>query len=428
MKIFILLTFIISYSEASQLNNQINTLDSFAENYVKLGLELGEYDSDYVDAYLGPEKWHQLAKQNRRSKQQLATDIHQLFEKLKGFDALTKEARLRKNSLLLNLRAMDTRIRMVNGEKFLFKQEAFLIYDAILPDYTFAQFDDVLIEIDKLIPGDTNLAERVEAFRKRFDIPTEKVKRIVDVAIDECRIRTKEHIQLPSQENFKLEYVTKKNWSGYNWYQGKNTSLMQINLDFPMKIDRAIKLGCHEGYPGHHVWNLMIENKLLNQKNWIEFSLFPLFSPYALIAEGSANYGIELAFQNEEKMIFEKQQLFPLAGLDPAQADALNQLNKLTEQLSFVRNLIAQKYLDGEIPRTEAVDLTVKYSMTSKQRAEQSIRFIEQYRTYILNYNFGLSVVTKYIESQSDTTDGRWKAFELMLTELKTASKMTVQE
>jgi len=28
-----------------------------AETYVKLGLELGEYDSDYIDAYLGPKQW-----------------------------------------------------------------------------------------------------------------------------------------------------------------------------------------------------------------------------------------------------------------------------------------------------------------------------------------------------------------------------------
>ena len=32
-----------------------NVLNQAAEQYVKLGLELGEYDKDYVDAYLGPD-------------------------------------------------------------------------------------------------------------------------------------------------------------------------------------------------------------------------------------------------------------------------------------------------------------------------------------------------------------------------------------
>lgn len=84
-----------------------------------------------------------------------------------------------------------------------------------------------------------------------------------------------------------------------------------------MNIDRAIGLGCHEGYPGHHVWNVLVENELLVGKGWVEFSIFPLFSPYGLIAEGSANFGIDLAFPGVENIEYAREILFPLAGLDP---------------------------------------------------------------------------------------------------------------
>ncbi len=36
-------------------------LDPIAEQYVRLGLALGEHDSDYVDAYFGPPEWRQEA-------------------------------------------------------------------------------------------------------------------------------------------------------------------------------------------------------------------------------------------------------------------------------------------------------------------------------------------------------------------------------
>lgn len=52
----------------------------------------------------------------------------------------------------------------------------------------------------------------------------------------------------------------------------------------------------------------------------MEFSVFPLFSPQALIAEGSANYGIDLAFSDAERIDLEREVLFPLAGLDPSEA------------------------------------------------------------------------------------------------------------
>ena len=35
-----------------------------------------------------------------------------------------------------------------------------------------------------------------------------------------CRERTLQHITLPPTEQFTVEYVTNKSWSGYNWYQG----------------------------------------------------------------------------------------------------------------------------------------------------------------------------------------------------------------
>jgi len=401
------------------------SLDKVAEAYVRLALELGEYDKDYVDAYLGPKQWAENAKQELRSKPELAKAIAALLQKLKQVSPADKDMALRHKALVRNVRAMDVRIRMSNGEKFSFTEEARLIYDAILPDYDFKTFDQALAEINQLIPGEGELSGRVDAFRNTFSIPESKVKSVVNRAIAECRKRSTKFITLPETENFELEYVTNKNWSGYNWYQGKNISLMQINQDFPMKIDRAIGLGCHEGYPGHHVWNVLVENHLLKDKGWIEFSIFPLFSPYALIAEGSANYGVELAFPADEKVNFEQQILYPLAELDPEKAILLDRLNELTQQLSHASTATAQLYLDGMISREQAIEQRRKYGLTSKERAEQSLRFIEQYRAYVLNYNFGKDIVSNYISKQGDLADSRWQAFERMLTELSTASDMT---
>ena len=107
---------------------------------------------------------------------------------------------------------------------------------------------------------------------------------------------------LPAEESFTVEYVTGKSWSGYNWYQGNYRSLIQVNTDLPIYIDRAIDLACHEGYPGHHVYNVLLEKHLVRDRGWVEFTVYPLFSPQSLIAEGTANYGIEVAFPPDERV------------------------------------------------------------------------------------------------------------------------------
>tara|TARA_R110002167_G_scaffold68996_3_gene194682 strand:- start:617 stop:1933 length:1317 start_codon:yes stop_codon:yes gene_type:complete len=423
--LFSLVALLSSCAEVSkQQSDASNVLNQAAEQYVKLGLELGEYDKDYVDAYLGPDEWKKQAKAQLRSKQQLASDISQLLQKLENLEVAKPDLKLRHKALFRNVRAMDVRARMLVGESFTFTEEARLIYDANIPQYDFTKFDQALNEIDKLVPGEGDLAERVDTFRSRFAIAEEKVSDVVNLAIAECKKRSDNYISLPNNERFELEYVTGKSWSGYNWYQGDNKSLMQINQDFPMQIDRAIGLGCHEGYPGHHVWNVLIENNLLSKNGWVEYSIFPLFSPYALIAEGSANYGVDLAFPEDQKVIFERDVLFPIAGLDPATAETLEQLNKLTAQLSHAITATAQLYLNAEISREQAIEQRRKYSLVSQQRAEQSVRFIEQYRAYVLNYNLGKDIVSAYISKQSKDEAGKWQAFERMLTELSTASDM----
>ena len=99
-------------------------------------------------------------------------------------------------------------------------------------------------------------------------IPKDRLAAVFDAAIAECRRRTLQHIDLPDGESFRIEYVTDKPWSGYNWYEGDYFSLIQINTDLPIFIDRAVDLGCHEGYPGHHTFGVLVERELVEGRDW----------------------------------------------------------------------------------------------------------------------------------------------------------------
>ena len=237
-----------------------------------------------------------------------------------------------------------------------------------------------------------------------------------DRAIEECRSRTLKHVELPSTETFKVEYVTGKSWSGYNWYQGNYHSLIQVNTDLPIYIDRAVDLACHEGYPGHHVYNVLLEKHLVRDRGWMEFTAYPLFSPQSLIAEGTANYGIEVAFPGEERTAFERDVLFPLAGLQPARAAAYYRVQALVDKLAYAGNEAARAYLNGRMDRAQAASWLVEYAMMSPPRAEQRTRFIDQYRSYVINYNLGKDLVKDYIESRAGgVADRRWSEFVRLL-------------
>lgn len=216
-----------------------------------------------------------------------------------------------------------------------------------------------------------------------------------------------------------LEYVKDKPWSGYNWYKGNAHSLIQINTELPIFIDRAIDLAAHEGYPGHHVYNALLEQRLVRDRGWVEFSVYPLFSPQSLIAEGSANFGIDVAFPGNERIEFETRVLFPLAGLDASRAPDFYRVNKLMSRLSYVGNDVARDYLDGRIDREQAAERLVGFGLYSPERARQRVRFMDTYRSYVINYNLGMDLVRRWVERRGGTAanpDRRWKVFEELLS------------
>ncbi len=392
----------------------VRPVDEIARAYVVLALAFGEYDENYVDAYTGPGEWREEALAAEKS-------LSELFEEATGLAAelaLTKpvESELARVKMLRgNVRAMMARIRMVRGETLGFNDETALIYDAVVPVIDTATFDAALAKLDAVLPGEGSVAERRDALQQQLTVPDDKIEEIIRTAIAECRARTLQHYVLPENEKFVLELVRDKPWSGYNYYQGDFESLIQINLDQPFRISRALDLGCHEGYPGHHVWNIFTERNLLKENGWIEFYVFPLFSPGAFFAEGSANYGVDIAFPADEKLAYERDVLYPIAGLDPALAPVQGEVAEATRQLQFVTVYVARKYLDGEITRDQAVETVQKYSLVSKSRAEQSVDFMETYRGYVINYSLGYNMIKAYIEANAETNDQRWDEFGRLL-------------
>ena len=406
-----------------------DSLDEIAKDYVQMQLEIGEREPGYVDAYYGPKEWAEAAKAAPRSLPALVKEATALTARTNAVDPaeLDPLSVRRRAFLLAQLRAASTRLRMAQGEKLSFAEEAQGLFGVRVEVKPLASYDPVLDRIAALVPGSGSLAERVDAFQNRFTIPKERLKPVFDAAIEECKRRTAQHIQLPPGERFTMEFVTGKSWSGYNYYQGDYDSLIQINTDLPIRISRAVDLGCHEGYPGHHALNMLLEQRLTKERGWIEYSIYPLYSPQSLIAEGTANYGIDLAFPGEQRLQYETQALYPLAGLPIEAADKYLALLEAMKDLQGARFTIARDYLEGRINRKQAVELTQKYQLVSKQRAEQSIGFTEQYRSYVINYGLGQDMARAFVEAAGATPEARWAAFERIISEPTLPSDLLVR-
>lgn len=399
----------------ASIGTQRDSLDIAARDYVRLQLAIGEKEEGYIDAYYGPpalaDEGKALAR--RSSLQDLAGMADALEARVHGLRA---EEPRRAAFLLAQLLAAQTRLRMLQGQKLPFADEAFGLFGVRPQLKPLSAYDPVLARVEQLVPGPGPLSDRVEAFQNRFTIPADRLEPVFREAIAACRAATVRHIALPPGERFDLAFVRGKSWSGYNYYLGTYKSRIEINTDLPIRISRAVDLGCHEGYPGHHLLNALLEQRLVRGRRWTEYSVYPLYSPQSLIAEGTANYGIDLAFPGRAKLEYEVRVLYPLAGLPTAEAERFDRLQTALRDLQGARMTIAQMFLDGDIGEEEAVRLTQRYQLVGEARARQSVAFTKQYRSYVINYGLGREMVAADVERFAGEAE-RWRRMEQLLSE-----------
>ena len=110
---------------------------------------------------------------------------------------------------------------------------------------------------------------------------------------------------------------------------------------------------------------------------------------------------------------------FPLAGLDSSRADKYYKVIELLYKLDYAVNEAARNYINGKTNKEETIKWLQKYAIMSKVQAEQRMRFIETYGSYVINYNVGQDLVKDYVNRNGGTDnnpDLRWQIFERLLS------------
>jgi hypothetical protein len=394
--------------------------DPLAERYVKLALALGEHDEYYVDAYFGPPEWRDEAGQEAASLEDIAAAAIKLAGEVRSIDVSGEDyvLQIRQDYIAWNLESLATVASMRNGEKLSFDEESRRIYGFVAPTFPVEHYEAALAEIDAILPGDAPLHERVYEFGLQFRMPAEKAEAVIRAGIKECRDRTLQHMTLPDGEAFVLEMVSGNPWSAYNWYQGNLQGLIQVETSRPSTVYSATRLGCHEGYPGHHTYSSLLDQKYLQERGWIELSVLPLFSPQGIIFEGSGNFAEQVAFPGDSKIQFLRETIIPIAGIGDVDFEKNAQLAAAKKKMRYAGIEAARKYLDGDWDRAQTEDWLINIALTSPDNIDAWFGFTDRYRAYRINYVLGVDLVEAYVrrENPSGSEEGDWAALGKLLS------------
>jgi hypothetical protein len=384
-------------------------LELQAERFVSLALSLGTLHADEIDGYFGPPA---LRAPGRRDLASLRSELQGLRSDIDA--AADESARMAK--LRGQVRAFDGLLQILDeSDKPTFDAEARLIYGVKPSPRDDRHSTEALQTLEKLLPGPGSLAARVGRFRDRFVIPPGRRAAVFERALAECRGRTRAKWRLPAAEKLNVEWTSDVD-AAWHRYEGRNRSTLRLNPAAVAFVSAAVDVACHEGYPGHHAQFVLMEAHAGAGGLPVEDTVVLLRSPISMLREGAANYGIELAFPPAERLAFERDVLFPLAGLDPAQARKYRDVSRLVDELSSNVAPIARDYRDKRLPPEGARRALESAALVPSPEA--LLRFVDRLGPYVLGYTTARDKVRRYVETeQGRTGEDRWTLLRTVLEE-----------
>lgn len=392
-------------------------VERHAAEYVEIATAIGTFNPHEVDAYFGPAELDRRTAEQPAKPAELLTRAKQLATAITNDPQVTATERgKRLQTLAGNLVSLLEVLAAIPPPPL--ADEARRLYGLELPPPP-ANADALLQELDALLPGaGASLPFKLASLQNQLVIPAGKREAVFHRALEECKRRTAEHWKLPENEQLTVEFTRDVDSAWYR-YEGGGRGRLQVNPLAVAFVSTALDVACHEGYPGHHAQFLLFDSKAPAAGLPIEERVLLLRAPESVLREGAANYGVNLAWPPEERLAFERDVLFPLAGLVPAQAERAGQIHRLMMQIGDATIPILRDYRDKVISFNTATFQLERQALVTSPAA--LLEFVDRHGAYVVGYTVARERIAAFIEQQTRASgEDAWTVLQGLLAEPNT--------
>ena len=394
--------------------------ETISEEYVRLALAIDQHLPGYIDAYFGPPDWQEQAKsEGLLPLPELARRVSSLADAIANSNAMDEQ---RKDFLTRHVLAMQTSLRLLQGERMALAEEVELLYDVRPTWVDETLFEDAYRLLEELLPSGDTLRERMILRRKALEVSVEKVEQLLPLINQRFRSMSRECFPLPDDESIDFVFVQNQPWSAYNWYLGHCRSRVEINTDLPIRINNLVELISHEAYPGHHTELSIKDTRLVQQAGRFEHSVALINSPSCVISEGIASCALSTIMPDETLVAWLTEEIFPMAGLSHLDAKHEYMIDQAMENLAAVGGNAAFLLHDQGAMADRVSGYIQHFGLRTEQEARKAIEFFSHplYRSYTYTYYWGKKMLKSLFALKQDVT--HW--YTRLLTEAVTPSQI----
>lgn len=388
------------------------TLDSLAEDFAVVAIASEKIAPDTVGAGRALADWPGRARVQAIDR---AAAIAELNRIVSAIDTLPvpadsmlamRQRRLRAFAVSLALQLQPDALAMLPTADRVRRLYGFEPVFTPLTDY-----DAAIDRLDKAVPGSGTIPDRIAAMRARAAVPPDKIERVVRAAVAECRRRTALHLRLPREE-LEIFFPNDPLVPAQASYEGNGKGRMAVSIAIPADVGRLLQTACHEAYPGHHTHFATLDERLWRGRVWPEIGVSLGFNPVFPVSDAISEYGVGLVFPLDERMKFEREVLYPLAGLTMQDEAGWRALIQARSSVLGATSTVIRDYLDKKIDEPTAKTLAMRYRLMSPQSAEQLLKMVNAFGPDIIASDQGWLAIDRAFAGKP--VDEQWRLLQRM--------------
>jgi len=408
---------------AAPSSTKSDTIDAVARDYVVLALSVKQIEPDWIEAPEVPAELKAEADKAHLDAPAIIGRAGLLIDRLDRIAVPSDRVLAERHEWLrANLVSLRMQLHVKAGTKLPVQEEVKLRY-GFQPDFKpLSSYDRTLARLDSQLPGSGTLFERIARMREATIVPPDRVPKVQAAAFAECKRRAAQHVRLPKGESVEVRWIENSLFAGSNTFKGNGHSVAEFSRDYRWELDQLLWVTCHEVYPGHHVHFATQSAELLHKRGWPEFSLSQNYGPTIPGAEAIAEYGVGLTFPIEDRIRFERDVLYPLAGLKMENPGSWRAFWSAKPDMLGASASVAAEYLDGRLSKEQAEQAFIKYRMMTPEGAKKIIAIVGQIGSYVIASDVGWMTIDRRMRNR--TQPERWRAFQRVLQEPMTVADL----
>lgn len=322
----------------------------------------------------------------------------------------------RVNYIIDHTISLKTRVLILSGHSMSYDNMTNSCYNLVAPAYDYSKFEDIIKELDDILPGNGSVSDRVVDFRRKILIPRDKLPRTLTAVTQEFHNFAVKNMDVSKNNMPRLGF---KNLNGlpfltilYGYSYDRFEYFRYLGLDYPYTVDNIMEIIGHEMEPGHLTYFEM-RMKTFIDTSYPEMSMVAQHTPSSAFSEGAARRSVYMCFDNSiEKMVeFERDVIFNLGGMDKNLSKCMPVWHKFMNISNYGKLEVERNIWNGDWSKEEAGNFLERYHIAEPNKGVEMINHFPEDDGHFVCHDYARDIVGSYFTSMTQNTDKQWKLY-----------------